>query len=322
MSKRSVESAERTEYGFQDENARRFPSNIMFDVTNVCNLRCVHCPHKSFSRKKGYVPTHLDWKLFRKAINEAARNNMLFVRFSSDGEPLLHPRFLDMLSYTKKKGIQLVNLTTNGTLLTDYTSRELIERGLDIIDVSLDAFSKKKYESIRAGAVHSVVYGNVLRLLELKDRLNSPLKVMVSMVNHPRVADEVEAFKEFWEPKADRVLIRTYINVHGQLPGGCDPTGIKQWPCQQLFKRVVIAPEGLIKFCVGDWYNTTTLGDLRKDTIAKVWQGAAYDEIRRAHLEGRFDDVEFCRGCTDWVAAPWTYGFDHAIRKVLAENKR
>lgn len=311
---------ESTQYGFPNESARRFPSNIMMDVTNVCNLRCVHCPHRSFSRKKGYVPTHLDWKLFRKAINEAARFDVFFVRFSSDGEPLLHPRLLDMISYTKKKGIKLVNLTTNGTLLTEYTSRELIDRGLDIIDVSLDAFSKKKYESIRVGAIHSVVYGNVLRLLELKDKLNSPLKVMVSMVNHPRADDEVEAFKEFWEPKADRVLIRTYINVVNLMPGGCDPTGIEQWPCQQLFKRVIVNPDGKLRFCVNDWYNVTTLGDLRKDTIAKIWQSAAYDEIRRAHLEGRFDDVEFCRGCTDWVAAPWDYGFDHAIKKVLAKK--
>jgi pyruvate-formate lyase-activating enzyme len=321
MSKKKRKVEESPEYGFPDERGKKFPSNIMMDVTNVCNLRCVHCPHKSFSRKKGYIPTHLDWKLFRKVVNEAVSHDMLFLRFSSDGEPLLHPRFLDMLSYAKKKGINLVNMTTNGTLLTEYTNRELIKRGLDIVDVSLDAFSKKKYESVRAGAIHSVVYGNVLRLLELRDKLNSSLKVMVSMVNHPRVADEVEAFKGFWEPKVDRVLIRTYISVHGQLSGGCDPTGIKQWPCQQLFKRVVIAPEGLIKFCVGDWYNTTTLGDLRKDTIADVWQSEAYDEIRRAHLEGRFDDIEFCRGCTDWIAAPWGYGFDHAIKKVVGKRK-
>ena len=62
---------------------------------------------------------------------------------------MLHPRFVDFVEETKAAGITPVDLTTNAMSLDEEKMRRLLSAPIDVIDVSLDAFSKETYEKIR-----------------------------------------------------------------------------------------------------------------------------------------------------------------------------
>ena len=57
-------------YGFQDRLKAEFPSQIVVDVTEVCNLACIHCPHPSFKMSPQYDKRFLDPALNSKMVDE------------------------------------------------------------------------------------------------------------------------------------------------------------------------------------------------------------------------------------------------------------
>ena len=49
-----------TRFGFGGRLQAAFPSQVLMDITEVCNLECVHCPHPDFKQSSHYGGRHLD----------------------------------------------------------------------------------------------------------------------------------------------------------------------------------------------------------------------------------------------------------------------
>lgn len=304
-------------YDFPSEKAREFPPMVILDVCNVCNLECIHCPHVALKKEDAYTPIFLKWEYFEKIANEVGKHPGTLLRYASDGESLLHPRFIDMVAYAHRVGVNPQNLTTNGYLLDAHKSQALLEAGMDIIDVSLDALRKETYERIRKKSNFHRVMSNVHKLIELRDRINPAMKIMVSIVDQPEAADEVEDFVNHWTPLVDRVLVRKFCNVLGLVKAlGEKAEAISRYPCPQFWKRVTITCSGHFRFCVEDWRNQTVVGHVEKDSIEEIWKGEMYERLRRLHLNGHYEEIPLCKTCTDWQASPWEYGYDYALARI------
>jgi radical SAM protein with 4Fe4S-binding SPASM domain len=325
-------------YGFDSPEAAEFPPIIVLENTTVCNLRCVHCPHgQGYTDRPEYEAVYMDWGVYTKVIDEISANQITVLRMASAGESLLHPQFIDQVAYAAAKKAGPINLTTNGVTLdnpaveggkkTGKTNLErLLELNIDVIDVSLDAATREKHEAIRVRSNYNRVWGNLHRLLYLREKMRASTKVMVSIIDQPDNHDEVEMFVKQWTPLVDRVIVRGYLENLGLTPykpGGVvdQVNGVKRWPCPQFWKRVTIAPTGDVRFCVVDWLDKTKLGNVRTHTIKELWKSAEYDRLRRAHLEGRYGDAHsLCGPCTDWCGMRWNWGLEHAIGAVMGNK--
>lgn len=308
-------------YDFASEKAREFPPMVILDITNVCNLECIHCPHSIQKKEKTYQPNHLKWEWFEKVAREVGAHPGTLLRYASDGEPLLHPQFADMVTYAHKVGVSPQNLTTNGYALDGETSRILLEAGMDVIDISLDAFRKETYEQVRRKSNYHRVMSNVHKLLELRDRYNPRTKIMVSIVDQPEASGEVDAFVDFWEPLVDRVLVRKFCNILGlvkeqRCEGAETPA---RYPCPQFWKRVTITSRGSFRFCVEDWHNQSVVGHIEHSSIKEIWKGEEYKRLRNLQLAGAYDEIPLCKDCTDWQASPWEFGYEYAISKIYEQ---
>src|SRR5690349_22681636 len=78
------------------------PISISIEPTTSCNLRCPECPSglRSFTRPTGM----LDTTLYRSVIDQLA-DTLSYLTFYFQGDPYLHPQFLEMVSYASGKGI-------------------------------------------------------------------------------------------------------------------------------------------------------------------------------------------------------------------------
>lgn len=303
-------------YGFQSDAAQEFPPMVILDVCNLCNLECIHCPHVTLKKEKSYKPTFLSWEWFTKIADEIADHPGTLLRYASDGETLLHPRFVDMVEYAHQAGVKPQNLTTNGYAMDEKTSRALLKAGIDVIDVSLDALRKDTYDRVRRKSNYHRVMSNLHKLIELRDKMKADTKIMVSIVDQPEAAGEVDDFINFWTPLVDRVLVRRFCNVLGLVKSPDHEKTGGRYPCPQFWKRVTITCSGHFRFCVEDWRNTSVVGHIEKDSIEKIWKSEAYKRLRNLHLEGRYDEIPECKNCTDWQASPWEYGYEYAIAMV------
>ena len=87
--------------------------------------------------------------LFRKTIDQLAPT-LSYLTFYFQGEPFLHPGFLEMVSYASGKGIYTAT-STNAHFLSEEKARETIKSGLDRLIISIDGTSQETYESYRIG---------------------------------------------------------------------------------------------------------------------------------------------------------------------------
>jgi MoaA/NifB/PqqE/SkfB family radical SAM enzyme len=336
QSVREVPGNAPSKYGFQTPDAQAFPSIIILENTTVCNLRCIHCPQgQGYPEHPEYHALYMDWDIYKKAIDEIAENKITVLRYTPSGEALIHPQFLDQVAYAKEKGISPVNLTTNGLTLDNAAIEKgkkvpgksildrLLELGIDVIDISLDAATRESYEKIRVRSNYHRVWSNIHRLLYVREKIKAPTKLMLSIIDQPESHAEVEMFVKYWTPLVDRVIVRPYLENLGLTPHKPGTiveqvNGIERWPCPQFWKRVSISPDGSIRFCVVDWLDKTVVGNVRTDSIKELWHSAEYERLRKAHLEGRYGDAHsLCGPCTDWIGMRWEWGLEVAIGAVM-----
>ena len=308
-------------YGFTRPEHAEFPPILIVAVTNACDMACIHCAHPVIKRDPGYRATMMDPEIHTRVVEQTRpyRDQLWVFRYAADGESLLHPRFLDMVEETVGAGIGPVDLTTNAMTLSEEKMRRLLLAPIDVIDVSLDAFRKETYEAIRIRGKFDVVTRNLRRLVELRDALDSPTRIMTSIIRQQQSEGEIEQFQEFWGQYVDEVLVRG-LNTDLGIVNASQTyfRDIERWPCPQFWKRVTINPHGEVRFCVEDWRNEGVVGNVVDGSIREIWTGALYQHMRDLHASGRWGDMSMCRKCMDWQHMAWDHGFEKAIGKVMA----
>ncbi|WOF15385.1 radical SAM protein [Methanoplanus sp. FWC-SCC4] len=307
-------SEKKVKYGFYGYLTERFPSQINVDVTNRCNLSCIHCPHSVEDYHKNNPVIYLDESLNKKMVDEVAtygKGCVQYIRYTADGEPLLHPKIYEMLLYAKENSGAVVTLTTNGTLLNEKNLDKLIKSNIDVIDISIDAHYKETYEKIRVGGSFEKVVNNVLNLLKRRGEFKDGIKIMVSFVEQEFNRQEKEKFIEFWtESGVDNVVIRPLHSVGGsveeiavQMNANSDESVRK--PCIYPWERILLNSDGNLHYCPVSFGKNDIIADYRTNNIFKIWSGEMYNDLRKAHLKHSFENYPLCKGCPDWKNICW-----------------
>lgn len=78
----------------------------------------------------------MDVALLDKLLDEMG-NTLLYLYFYFQGEPYLHPQFLELVKKASQKKIYTVT-STNAHFLTERKAMETVKSGLDRILISLD----------------------------------------------------------------------------------------------------------------------------------------------------------------------------------------
>ena len=225
-----------------------------------------------------------------------------YIRYTSNGEPLVHPKSYEMIQYAVDNSQTKVTLTTNGTLLNEKKMKKLLSTGLHMIDVSIDAFSNKIYKQVRVGGDLEITKKNILKLLELNDEVGHQTKIIVSFVEQKENSHEIEDFKEFWKKQSvDDVLIRMlHTNSGSVIKENLKDNDEKnetlevRRACLYPWERVVLTAKGTLNFCPTDWYGKSEVSDFTKTSIKEVWKNNFYNDLRDQHLNNNYKN-EFCK---------------------------
>ena len=320
-----------SKYGFYERLSKEFPSQVMVDITEVCNLGCIHCTHPKFKLSSSYNKRMINPEINKKMVDEFAKHGKgitKYIRYTSNGEPLVHPKSYEILQYAVDNSGTKVTLTTNGTLLKEKKMKKLLSTGLHMIDVSIDAYSNEIYKKVRVGGDLDVTKKNVLRLLELNDEVGHKTKIIVSFVEQKENSHEIEKFKEFWQKQSvDEVLIRKLHTNSGSVVKENNLEIIKnesRRACLYPWERVVLTAKGTLNFCPTDWYGKSEVSDFAKTSIREVWKNNFYNDLRDQHLTNDYKN-EFCKQCPDWKNTSWPFdknkSYADLVEKVLYEEK-
>jgi len=301
-------------YDFGGRLTAAFPSQILMDIAEVCNLACVHCAHPAFKASEHYGGRYMDPELNSKMVDEASRHGRgltQYIRYASNGEPLVHPSAYDMLDEAVRRSGVYVTLTTNGTIMNEKRTTRLLEAGVHLIDISIDAYRPETYARIRRHGNLEVTRGNVLRLLRWIRESRARTKVVVSFVEQPDNTHEIQDFEAFWKDQgADFVVIRRQHSCSGAVIEIAElrraSTGLTtRRPCLYPWERACINARGDIAFCPSDWVHGSYVANYQTTSIRDVWQGEFYSRLREAHVKNDYSSHAFCGQCPDWESTRW-----------------
>ncbi len=279
------------------DRVHALPIRLWIETSSACNLRCVMCPNKDFPPARKGV---MELGLFRKIVDEA-RHFAHDVYLHHRGEPLLNPALFDMIRTARAAGLT-TRFHTNGVLLDEDKARRLLEAGPDLVSFSVDGFTPETYERIRAGAVFERTVTNILRLAALRRerKLKRPYivieKIRFRQREDARDAGAVGALRRrFLEAGVDEIIEKEEYTW--AAPDAPRPEGVRSAsPCTFPWYAMVICHDGTVTPCPQDFHAHLALGNVRESTLAEIWNGDKYRDLRR-RLAGDLESLPLCRQC-------------------------
>jgi radical SAM protein with 4Fe4S-binding SPASM domain len=281
--------------------ATGLPAHMKIELTNFCNLACPMCPHEQMQRAVGYMKP----ELFRRIIDQSAPW-LEFAYLHHLGESLFHGKIGELIRYGRSQGVAM-GLSTNATYLDHRKGRTLLESGLDFLVISMDGASPDTYDRMRVGGDFATTVKNVRAFFEQKRQIRNHLTVVVQMIVTAENHHEVKDFAALWQEDGAQVMIKEARDWAGQvkLVQLGKPAPVNRTPCKMLWTELTVLWDGKIVPCVNVFEHDNVLGDFSKQTLEEIWNGAAMQELRAAHLADAVEDVAVCRTCP-------RHRFDHA----------
>jgi len=129
------------------------PLYVAWQITNECNLACLHCIEESGPGKA--FKDELSPDEFRGILDQMVELDVPYVSFSG-GEPMVHPHFFEMAEHFCAGSGQL-KVETNGHYLTTENCGRLRDAGVKAVQVSIDGGSKETFNRMRVHGQFDVV---------------------------------------------------------------------------------------------------------------------------------------------------------------------
>ena len=131
-------------YGVTVPQKLAAPFLIVWNFTNLCNFRCLHC----YQRASTPLPTELSLEEKLQVVDQLDRAGVAAVALSG-GEPTIHPHFLRIVRELSSRGIY-TSVATNGSTFADKENLEkAVKAGLKYVEVSVDSARPEKHDAFR-----------------------------------------------------------------------------------------------------------------------------------------------------------------------------
>lgn len=287
---------------------------IMFiDPCGVCNFRCKFCPCNMSSFKANDRHQKMSFSLFKKIVNDMQKfkHRVRVVNLYAFGEPLLNEQLPEMISYLKTKNVcNEIRISTNGYCLSPELNQKLVDSGLDLLRISIEAMNESDYEKICGVKIDLNRYIENIKDLYQKSRgkMEVAVKVVNSMIQN---SDDEKLFFDTYGKYADYAFRENIDNIWSEFDIGEDVKNKKtHWKTDTAVKSVihgekcayplmsmVIHSNGLVSACCTDWKFATVYGDVKKTSVYDIWHSEKLRQFQIGHMEIGRKVNNFCSTC-------------------------
>ncbi len=278
---------------------------LSIETSNLCNLRCIMCLHHNPNLYRGQADHHpklIDFDFYKSIVDQfkAMNSYLKFLSPHFQGEPLIYPKFIDACDYLEKKNI-LFGFTTNGMLLEkEITDMLLSMRMFHSISFSVDGLTKETLEKIRIGIDYEKLMLNIDYFLTQYRKKPHPVRVTVNFVKMEENMHEFDAFVKHWLDRGISVTA-SYCTDEIGIPKKMDWFPEERLPCYSLESFAVVLTNGDVVPCCNDHFYELVMGNLHEKSLREIWEGEAYQELRKAH-KNTFEKIpEVCKRCYTWM---------------------
>ena len=296
------------------EVLRSRPYIFVFELTNVCNLKCPFClTGKGISG--GRDVRHVSFEE-AKPILDAVADYLYFLQLYTWGEPLLNKDLIKIIEYAKSKGVYVM-LSTNATAMTPANNKKLLDSGIDYIMVAIDGGSDETYEKYRVGGNYTKVLANLTDMLEqkrIRGNRNPFIEWQYIVFRHnehevastQKMAYSIGISK--FTPLPAYVEDETWLPVGDEYKTGMlNPERLKN--CDRPWSHLNVRADGGVASCCYEFFKKDDFGNLNSASFEDIWNNEVFRASRRMihqHATGKpVDDIDIiCKDCLETGVRP------------------
>ena len=272
---------------------------------------------------------HMEWADFTKVVDKL--DNGEDITLTGWGEPFIHPRVFDMISYCKERRHRVM-ITSNGLFPKTNMVGEILNSGLDLVTFSIDSVNGN--ETVVEGNTSTKVYENIEAVV--RGRKNGPLSVRLQATIHAGCENDlydvirygarigcdvvnVGRLDRQFRPNLKRPDAREEKLIYLKADEIAQAVGIQlDWLqysvshgitrffykllrkklhksgayCLKTFDYTYVTREGYVTPCC--LLPTSKMGNLLTDNLKNIWQSGKFDSFRNNYRDT-------CGDCDLWT---------------------
>jgi hypothetical protein len=227
----------------------------------------------------------MDVALFRRAVNELISLGIKGIGISFNGESTLHPQLSEAIDYVISRGGE-VSLTTNA---------------VELDEDQLQALSRCRLISI---SMHrpELSLPAAKRLREIRGEHSLPI-LRATWLYTGQSREEIEKTLAQWRQHADVARLKGITSQdlsHKIFPAWGRTETVKRTHCPYPPRYAAILWNGDVTICCNDWWGQLVVGDMSRQGLLKVLQGAARARRLSENQQLGHPDHELCKTCSSW----------------------
>ena len=294
------------------------PYIYIIDPTNACDLRCPLCPTGAKTMER--ETRMMSFECYKRIIDEI-KDYAVEVILYSWGESFLNPRIFDMIRYAQDNNIG-TNLSSHFNNISDKMIDEIIDSGLENINISLDGVTQEVYEHYRVNGKVDQVIESLKKLQARKQILKCKTPVVEwqyivmkqnehEIPSAQRLAKEigVESFRllgvglpfdELTNMNMAEQWISETPDYRGYHPEKILEKGyLYDEVCFYPFRSMVINPDGGVAPCCAIAHEKWDFGHIKDQNIRDIWNNQKYRSARSLFSRQPIEDYKtnVCEDC-------------------------
>jgi GTP 3',8-cyclase len=261
------------------------PFTLNIYPSNACNFKCIYCvqslKQEILTSKYNFKRETMTLDTFKRIVSQSEifPHKLKLMSFMGQGEPLLNPHLAEMVRETKKAGVaERVDIVTNGSLLTQQKSDELIDAGLDVLRISLQGIDAQKYASV--SQVNICYEEFISNIAYFYGKSRNRCKLYVKIMDVCLEQGQEGLFYHHFDQITDRMFIEQIKPVYDGVDYGefdisltTDRRGLKhekRLVCPQPFYTLSIWPDGEVIPCSAI-HKVNSLGNVNSGCLTHMW---------------------------------------------------
>lgn len=286
------------------------PWVIFVDPSDMCNFKCRFCPTGNLKLMKevGRSLKNMDLDLYKKIVDDICEFDkpIKVLRLYKDGEPLMNPNFAKMVKYAKDKNCSdKIDTTTNASLLNPKRNLEIIEAGLDRINISVEGINAKQYLDFSGYKIDFDKFvDNITHFYDHRKDCEMFIKINGDVISE----DDKKRFYEIFGDITDAIFIEhtmscwydfDMIGVKQNTEFGIYDQPIKEvMICPYVFYSFSINSDASVSVCFLDWARRLIIGDVEVESVKDIWNGMILNSFQEFFLLKRRKMHPICGKCS------------------------
>jgi len=274
---------------------------VYLEISNICNVQCSFCPLVEKDKKIMKVAE------FEETLKQVAPLAEI-VCLHLMGEPLAHPKFLEILEICEKYKTQ-IDLTTNGILINRYKEAIVHSKCIRQVNFSLQAF-KDNFPNRDIDPYLLPIFEFVKRAHEVKPSMYTNFRLWNQESND---SDNEEIFLkiekyfdlqinrnvEVGAIKSKNIWNRLYLHFDSRFewPSFLLPHQGTQGRCHGTVNHIGIHADGSVVPCCLDKNAAINLGNVKEQALEEIINSDRFTAMRNGFLNGVLVE-KFCQHCS------------------------